>query len=308
MRAASDKMLGSALLRYALIAVTTLVLSTGLDSLCHGQLVVTPWQFLKLNVLRDVGSWYGTLPWHWYLSSGLPAVLGVHLLPLSLAAVQTIRDRAAHLSDLLLLVTLVFTVAVFSFLPHKEFRFLLPLLPIVLHLSAGVLARWSRKAPALHLWLAAGVLLVSNVVPAAYLGTVHQRGTLDVMPPLAELASQRPNNTSFLFLMPCHSTPLFSHLHENVSVRFLTCEPNLADDALYKDEADRFYENPNAWLRTEFPPTGPLPSHIVTFDTLVPAISNILSRYKPLYRFAHTSVPLSSRIGHHVIVHQRVDY
>lgn len=139
---------------------------------------------------------------------------------------------------------------------------------------------------------------------------IHQRGTLDVMDPLSQLAQTRPNDTSLLFLMPCHSTPLYSHLHANIKTRFLTCEPNfgLNQDENYKDEAEIFYENPNKWLHDEYPPTGALPSHIVCFDVLVPRLSSLLSRYKLVYRFPHTNLPLTSRIGHNVVVYQHLDY
>lgn len=55
----------------------------------------------------------------------------------------------------------------------------------------------------------ATILFVGNVVPAYYLGMVHQRGTLDIMPHLREIAQKDPVNTSFLFLLPCHSTPMY---------------------------------------------------------------------------------------------------
>lgn len=91
-----------------------------------------------------------------------------------------------------------------------------------------------------------------------------------------------------------------------VPARFLTCEPNFNNTKNYIDEADRFYESPNVWLRSQYPPNGTLPSHIVSFDVLIPRISDILSRYKPLYRIFHTSFP-SERVGKYVIIHERVD-
>lgn len=71
----------------------------------------------------------------------------------------------------------------------------------------------------------------------------------------------------------------FSHLHVNVTTRFLTCVPNLSKVDDYVDEADSFYNNPPVWLRQNFPPTGTLPSHIIMFDVLEPHLSDILSRY-----------------------------
>ena len=43
----------------------------------------------------------------------------------------------------------------------------------------------------------------------------------------------------------------YSHLHRNVSARFLTCEPNLTNETNYRDEADRFYEDEKHWIRKE---------------------------------------------------------
>ncbi|GLV38019.1 Phosphatidylinositol glycan anchor biosynthesis class B [Carabus blaptoides fortunei] len=291
---------------YLPIGLVTLLLSVLVDSLCHGGFVVTSWQFLKLNVFHSVGNWYGTQPWHWYLSNGLPAILGIQILPFMFAAVRTVRNREIFSTNWILLVTIAFTVLVYSVLPHKEFRFILPVLPMALYVSSDFITRWSYKANNVLLWFVAAVLFVSNIVPAWYLGMVHQRGTLDVMSPLAKIAADNPRNTSILFLMPCHSTPLYSHLHVNVTTRFLTCEPDLTNTPNYKDEADMFYDQPNKWLHTHYPPNGTLPTHIVTFDTVVPTITSILSRYKPTHRFFHTTVPTSTKVGHFVIIHELV--
>lgn len=98
------------------------------------------------------------------------------------------------------------------------------------------------------------------------------------MSTLRGIAKANPEETNFLFLMPCHSTPLYSHLHVNVTARFLTCEPNFKNEDKYRDEADGFYLNPPVWLRSNVPPNGTLPSHIISFDVLIPEIQDILSR------------------------------
>lgn len=61
----------------------------------------------------------------------------------------------------------------------------------------------------LVVWLVAGIILIGNAVPAIYLGFIHQKGTLEVMRPLREISTTHPDNTSLLFLLPCHSTPLY---------------------------------------------------------------------------------------------------
>lgn len=69
-----------------------------------------------------------------------------------------------------------------------------------------------------------------------------------------------------------------SHLHVNVTTRFLTCNPNFDNANIKNDEVTQFYNSPNKWLRKNYPPNGTLPSHIITFNNLSPLISDILSR------------------------------
>jgi hypothetical protein len=98
---------------------------------------------------------------------------------------------------------------------------------------------------------------------------------------------------------------VFSHLHVNVTAKFLTCEPNFNGTSYYIDEADQFYNNPGLWIRTHYPPNGTLPSHIICFDVLKPMISDILSRYKTTHEIAHSSFP-SGRVGYNVLINERI--
>lgn len=84
---------------------------TLLDSIIHGGFVFTPYNFFVYNIFHNIGEFYGTQPWHWYLSSGLPAVLGINLLPFVFATVVILKNRRSHINELALLATIVFTVA-----------------------------------------------------------------------------------------------------------------------------------------------------------------------------------------------------
>ncbi|XP_065157206.1 GPI mannosyltransferase 3-like [Atheta coriaria] len=291
---------------YLPVSLLILIGSTAFDSILHGSFVVTWWEFFASNVLDGVGEFYGSHPWHWYLSQGLVAVLGVQVVPFLIATVRVLKHRHVFIDELALLASFTFAIFIYSFMGHKEFRFLMPLLPIALHISADFLTVWSRKASDWLVWLVAVVLLVGNALPAIYFSTMHQKGNLEVMTPLREIANKDPENTNILFLMPCHSTPLYSHLHTNVTVRFLTCLPNLSKVDNYQDEADYFYKNPSTWIRNNYPPNKPLPSHIVSFDALLPHLSDILSRYKPIHRIYNTEFVSDARIGRYVIVHELV--
>ncbi|CAK7265645.1 glycosylphosphatidylinositol anchor biosynthesis [Sporothrix epigloea] len=93
-----------------------------------------------------------------------------------------------------------------------------------------------------------------------------------------------------LFLTPCHSTPWRSHfVYPGLRVRALTCEPPLAtaplspERAAYRDEADRFYDDPTHFLSAEMWPVladkgtrgGEVPRYIVGWE----GIEEILNGY-----------------------------
>lgn len=50
-------------LKYLPIGVIVGGASVGIDYLGHGSFVLTPLEFLKVNVLNEIGSFYGTTPW-----------------------------------------------------------------------------------------------------------------------------------------------------------------------------------------------------------------------------------------------------
>lgn len=297
--------------RYLLIGLIVGGIAVALDSYAYGRFIITPYEFFKLNVLENVGSFYGIQPWYWYFSVGLPTILGPFTIPFLFAVAQTLQNRDIYPDRFNLLIATLFTLIVYSCLTHKEFRFVLPLLPICLHITADSLKNWSRNASRLLIWIVALSLIVFNAIPAVYLSWIHQRGTTDIMQPIEQIAREyRDSNghrAKFLFLMPCHSTPFYSHVHQNVSLRFLTCEPNLNGEENYTDEADQFYNNPAAWLRSHVPvyPKAAMPTHTVLFDSLQPQIGEFLKSYKLIETVNHSEYT-DSRVGHNVLLYERL--
>ena len=104
-----------------------------------------------------------------------------------------------------------------------------------------------------------------------------------------------------------------SYVHENVSLQFLTCEPNLSNIPDYTDEADVFYANPPKWLNTRYGhrPDQELPTHLVMFEVLGPHIRQFLDVREGVYQHCaklfHTHVP-DGRVGSHVLVLCRADW
>lgn len=296
--------------RYLLIGLIVGGIAITLDSYAHGYFIVTPLEFFKANILENVGSFYGTQPWYWYFTTGLPTILGLYTIPFIFAIIQTVQNREIYQERYILLQTILFTLSIYSLLTHKEFRFILPLLPICLFITSDALSKWSRNASRVTIWLVAIALLISNAIPALYLSLVHQRGTTDVMHTIERIAreykDQDGHRAKLLFLMPCHSTPWYSHVHQNVTMRFLTCEPNLKEQQHYLDEADQFYVNPSSWLQSHIPvyPKTAMPTHTILFDTLQSQIDGFLKSYQLIANISHSEY-INDRIGHNVLVFQR---
>lgn len=132
------------------------------------------------------------IPFFWY---------GVYLL--------TKQERGRTIVSML-----ACAVGFLSLSPHKEHRFLLSLLPAAVPVAAYGLSalRWKRPL----MWL----VVVLNIPALLYLSLWHQVAPLATM----DFLRHEPV-TSALFLVNCHGTPYYSHLHQPVPLTFLLCEP-----------------------------------------------------------------------------------
>lgn len=118
------------------------------------------------------------------------------------------------------------------------------------------------------------------------------------MPKLQEISrdyrDQGNNRASIYFLMPCHSTPFYSHVHENVTMKFISCEPNFQLKEGEKPVDEQFYEAPSSWLRKNIPvyPKTAMPSHLVLFESLTDRITDFLANYHVIHKIDHAEVLL----------------
>ncbi|KAK3818018.1 MAG: Alg9-like mannosyltransferase family-domain-containing protein [Linnemannia elongata] len=276
-------------LNVAVIGGGAIVASAVLDkTLLYNEWVWTPINFLRVNVLEGISLFYGSSPWHWYFSQGLPILFGIYI-PLvligSYQAFQASTGLNATLKRQVLYLS-VWVVFVYSALQHKEWRFLYPILYPLLPFAADTMQRlflsstdWKRSKSRVAVVVA---LLVVNGVMALYTTLIHQRGVVDVMDWVRETSREAGGpgqGLSLGFIMPCHSTPWYSSVHlrdaKPLSMWFITCSPPLGkvDPTTYKDESDIFYEDPVAFmdnlLKNRSPTTKPKESHLVFFEDLI---------------------------------------
>ena len=100
-----------------------------------------------------------------------------------------------------------------------------------------------------------------------------------------------------------------SYIHTNITMRFLTCEPNLADTEGFQTEATQFYTNPIKWLKTEVVkgPNKHVFSHVVMFDSLPAKIGKFLEKgsYKLCAKYFYSHFPEESEKSRHIDVYCR---
>lgn len=93
--------------------IISFLISILIDSLARGTLIITSYEFLKANVVNNVGEWYGSEPWHWYLSNGFPAMVGIQIAPFVVAVIHIVKNKEMYKNELALLGCIIFTIVIY---------------------------------------------------------------------------------------------------------------------------------------------------------------------------------------------------
>ncbi|KAL4993072.1 Alg9-like mannosyltransferase family-domain-containing protein [Aspergillus recurvatus] len=259
---------------------SVLAVSAVADYFFYGFWTFPPLRFLYFNIAQSLAVFYGRNDWSYYASQGYPLLLTT-ALPFTLVGLYRTLKTPLKLekqkaSILVQLASISLAMpATLSVISHKEVRFIYPLLPALHILSASPLVEFFLPALAttdrqyIPRRLTLIFLLLVNVVIATYTTLFHASGVVSVLSYLRDqhqihgtantpsVPKESPASYGGItagFLMPCHSTPWRSHLVEpTIHAWALSCEPPVGltaeEKAVYRDEADQFYDNPNRFLQ-----------------------------------------------------------
>ncbi|KAJ5476666.1 CAZyme family GT22 [Penicillium sp. IBT 31633x] len=149
-----------------LVGLTTgLILTITVDSIFWQRFPLWPeFEAFRFNVLAGQSSEWGTEPWSFYFLNSLPRLL---LNPLSylLAIPIALRQPATRSSALALLIPALSFVALYSFQPHKEWRFIIYIIPSLTTVAAfGASYLWTHRSRSLFARLATPALALSTLV------------------------------------------------------------------------------------------------------------------------------------------------
>ncbi|KAJ7940407.1 glycosyltransferase family 22 protein [Mycena leptocephala] len=234
-----------------------------LDSVYYGTPTFTPLNFLATN-LSNVSLFYGGNAWHYYLSQAIP-ILCTSALPFVLRQVWlTLRGRdSVALGTMLACIT--WTIGVYSFAGHKEWRFIHPLLPMLHVFATKSLHDMSASANKTYRRLRITLLLTLPI--SCYIALLYCSGPIQVMAFIRGLPREELRDGGVGFLMPCHSTP--GH-----ALWALGCEPPLQnqDPATYRDQTTVFFASPQTYLKERFPQSVDPAFPLSPFPTSVPGV------------------------------------
>ncbi|KAM9967784.1 hypothetical protein ACTFIW_001871 [Dictyostelium discoideum] len=265
------------------IGLLCLFIGCFIDYIYYERFVFLPYNFLYFNVLKNISSFYGTHPFHWYWSQGLPAI-GFTILPLFLLSIRSLWIKKSDRFKLHLAWCALFTVGFYSLLAHKEFRFILPILPIIMMYSGYYISTFTqlktttktttttkeskeskesydpKSKPNISTTLISPpkliiLLLLLNIPMSVFFSNFHQRSPIDIMHYINSdiVPKIKDNGTiSVDLLMSCHATPFQSYIHnENLILTLLECPPPLNENSPI-DEKSLFYKDPLNFMNTQY--------------------------------------------------------
>eukprot|EP01080_Neovahlkampfia_damariscottae_P002847 gene2847-4690_t len=267
-----------------------------MDSLFYQRFIFIIFNFLKFN-LSGKANIYGTHSIHWYFSNGLPTMLFTYI-PLLFIGIYFMNKTS--LKDIQYLLISILTILIYSILSeHKEFRFIYSILPILIIYSGYGLYKLLFKSSFKYIIFL--FIFIPQILLGGYFSLIHQRGSLDVM----NILRNKNNVKNIYFLIPCHHTPGYSHLHKNISLKFLDCSPNNLEST-HLDESDSFHLNKIKFTNDLLKDNNVLPpSHIVIYEDLkfLKYLKNKW-KYKLINRIfhSHLSKRMDSRTSNYFLI------
>ncbi|GAB7351570.1 hypothetical protein MBLNU459_g2193t1 [Dothideomycetes sp. NU459] len=156
-------------------ALIGLLTTVSVDSYFWQRFPLWPeWVGFYYNTIQGKSSEWGTSPWYFYLANAIPRLL---MNPMSWAVCMplALSQKATQKRSFDVLAPLFIFVAVYSILPHKEWRFIVYIIPGLTAVAAsGASWIWTRRSKTLFYRLLSLGLVLSTVASfGASMGSLY---------------------------------------------------------------------------------------------------------------------------------------
>lgn len=194
------------------------------------------WEFFKANVLQNHSAYFGTHPFHWYFVDATSAILGPCLPFLFFSRFKYMFLRIG------------IVMLIISFLPHKEFRFLSAVFPLMLICVADGFLKIYKKIPKIVLF----GLIISNFLVTLHYCRYTQRTIQESVQISKSILDQNPQAPRSVFNFgPCYSIPGQCYFGTETRYGYLSCEPKFTRLGKTRDDdAETFYEKSESFLKS----------------------------------------------------------
>lgn len=225
------------------IAITLMALTCSIgilvDSYFYGQVTVSWWNFFDWNVVKKAGSYYGVSPFYYYFKTLVQKLLR-SALPFTVFGLFKALTNWKSVSPFFLFILPYFIFS--SLQPHKEHRFILPILPLLLVYSAHggqQLEFWLHKKHRYLKYLAKLLLIVIvaynsfDIIDTISFKFVGPWNAIQDLRARVKALKRSGNNSDsntegILFLSHCHYFPNYGVFHYDYPLTFVTCIPLFA--------------------------------------------------------------------------------
>lgn len=127
------------------IACPMVAILCAIDSYFYGNFVFIPYNFYLINIVKKASEDFGVSPFYYYISDAMPDAFNllylVFWLSLFFSLLSAINKKVFPYLPILILTFIV----TFSYIPHKEERFLLPIYPFCFLLMGKLINKTFKK-------------------------------------------------------------------------------------------------------------------------------------------------------------------
>lgn len=223
-------------IHYILAGFSVILITQGiLDIYTWGSFLHSPLEYLKFNLIENKSIFFGTEPIWFYI---YPLILHI---PLLLLIPYTFKFEE-NTRYLLLNFGLYFLI--FSLIPHKEERYTLQIMPLFLILAARGFEKFTMKfSGAEGKVIIAGLIIsyiaISPINPAIYDNSMWApfSDNLKAM----EYVGLQNDSTGVLYTVSWGNSGVYTYLHKNIPVAYLTLNTTLCDEIHKNPSKSRYY-------------------------------------------------------------------